>query len=69
MSKYDYLQVQLINRDNTLIILALLVASILLAWLLIRWLPPKVQPILKRSYMIGGLLLYLLTILVTVWKG
>ena len=51
------------NRDNTLVSLAIIACVLVLAWVLIDYvIPEKIRGWFKRCYMIGGLAMYIITI-------
>jgi multisubunit Na+/H+ antiporter MnhB subunit len=58
------------DRDGAFVQLAGLALVIILAWLGVRYLPSRIQPWIRRFYMIGGVVLYFVTIFLSleIWK-
>ncbi len=56
--RFDAWQLALINRDQTLITLAIIAAALVLAWCLVPTLPKRLQPWVYRVYLVGGMGLY-----------
>ena len=54
------------QRDMTLTQLAVIALVLVLAYVLVNRLPQRVQPWIRRAYLVGGVALYGLTILVSV---
>ncbi len=64
--RYDaYLQA-IANRDATYMQLALIALALVAAWCLISLMPKQFQGWVRKVYLVGGMVLYLITILVTV---
>lgn len=57
------------QRDFTLAQLALIAAALVAAWCLIDRLPAKYRPAVRRAYLVGGFVLYGLTLFVTVGRA
>lgn len=62
--KYTAYLHMLETRDTAIVSLALLALGVILAWEALRWLPPDWVPRLRPAYLIGGGLLYTITLIV-----
>jgi hypothetical protein len=61
-SYFDAWQMALINRDHTLVMLAIIAISLIVSWCLIAWLPVRIRPWIRTIYLWSGIPLYILTL-------
>jgi len=61
---YSILLRKLAERDQTLVTLALRALGVVGGWVLVPMLPAKLQPIARRGYIVGGVVLYFLSWLI-----
>jgi hypothetical protein len=62
--KYSEFVQSMTNRDNTLVALAVIAVCLITAWVLVDVIIPiEFRGIIKRAYMIGGLGLFLISIM------
>lgn len=62
--KYAEFVQSMTNRDNTLVALFVIAAALIMGWVLVDYLIPiRLQGVIKRAYMIGGLGLYLVSVM------
>jgi tellurite resistance protein TehA-like permease len=68
--RYDAYLLAIALRDTTFIQLALIAVALVAAWCLVDKLPKQFQPLVRKIYLIGGGMLFVVTLLVTVegWK-
>jgi pilus assembly protein TadC len=67
MSPRFYLWLQsLAQRDQAFVELTGLTLTIVLAWLGIDYMPMQLRPFLRRTYLVGGIGLYIVTIILTI---
>ena len=55
----------LLARDLNMENMAIMAASIIIGWDMVRLFPVRWQPWLRKFYMISGLVLFLLTVLIS----
>lgn len=55
-------------RDANVIRLSVMALSVVVAWVLKAYAPAPIIPYLRHAYLVGGMVLYILTIAVAFWS-
>jgi hypothetical protein len=64
--RFDAYMLSMANRDQALMQLALIALVLVAAWRFVGLAPVQVQPVMRRVYLVGGGVLYVVTLLFTV---